>query len=353
MSDTNGVVKHEETSSNSKTSGLESSEDVLLPLIKKYVDRCETLSRVTLSEARSSVTEELGRDVDKKSFKTILISYLQQKQAEDDKKRKRSEEEVSDISDESEEEDSDEEDEVEDVRPSKKSRMARASPTKGKKQKGSFATIKNHLSPILAKFLGVKEETRPQVVKKMWEYIKEHELQEPSDKRQINCDKELKKIFKRDFVTMFSMNKFLSFHMISQKDWDSGERKFKLAALEEPDDKPTRTRTSRDSKKLARTTKRVRETPKRKTNSTGTKGGFAKPLRISEKLQEFMGTDTAARTEVIKKLWEHIRSFELQNPKNKREILCDDTLKRLLGQNKVTIFSMNKHIQPHFIKDDE
>lgn len=51
--------------------------------------------------------------------------------------------------------------------------------------------------------------SRPQVVKKIWEYIKANELQDPSDKRQILCDEKLQSVFKTDKVHMFTMNKLL------------------------------------------------------------------------------------------------------------------------------------------------
>jgi len=47
------------------------------------------------------------------------------------------------------------------------------------------------------------------VVKKLWEYIKGNELQDPSDKRQIMCDEKLQAVFKQSRVDMFQMNKLL------------------------------------------------------------------------------------------------------------------------------------------------
>jgi upstream activation factor subunit UAF30 len=47
------------------------------------------------------------------------------------------------------------------------------------------------------------------VVKKIWEYIKERDLQDPADKRQIRCDEKLQSVFKTDKVHMFTMNKLL------------------------------------------------------------------------------------------------------------------------------------------------
>lgn len=52
--------------------------------------------------------------------------------------------------------------------------------------------------------------SRPQVVKKIWEYIKARDLQDQSDKRQILCDEKLQLVFKTDKVHMFTMNKILS-----------------------------------------------------------------------------------------------------------------------------------------------
>lgn len=47
----------------------------------------------------------------------------------------------------------------------------------------------------------------------MWEYIKAHKLQNPDDGREILADDKLKKVFGKDKVTMFEMNKFLAQHL--------------------------------------------------------------------------------------------------------------------------------------------
>jgi hypothetical protein len=44
---------------------------------------------------------------------------------------------------------------------------------------------------------------------------------------------------------------------------------------------------------------------------------------------------------------EYIRSHNLQNPENRREILADDKLQRVFGKDKVTMFEMNKHLAGH------
>ena len=52
--------------------------------------------------------------------------------------------------------------------------------------------------------------SRPQTVKKIWEYIRKWDLQDPADKRQIRCDEPMRAVFKQDKVHMFTMNRILS-----------------------------------------------------------------------------------------------------------------------------------------------
>jgi len=54
---------------------------------------------------------------------------------------------------------------------------------------------------------------------------------------------------------------------------------------------------------------------------------------------------------VTQALWAYIRKHQLQNPEDKREILCDDALKAVMGgKKKLTMFTMNKYITPHIIE---
>lgn len=69
------------------------------------------------------------------------------------------------------------------------------------------------LSEPLADLVGTTQLSRPQAVKKIWEYIKANDLQNPADKRQIRCDERLQLVFKTDQVHMFTMNKLLGNHL--------------------------------------------------------------------------------------------------------------------------------------------
>ncbi|KAF2994852.1 hypothetical protein E8E13_003898 [Curvularia kusanoi] len=66
------------------------------------------------------------------------------------------------------------------------------------------------LSPALSALLNETQLSRPQTVKKIWEYVKERDLQDPADKRQIRCDDAMRAVFKSDRVHMFTMNKILN-----------------------------------------------------------------------------------------------------------------------------------------------
>ena len=76
-------------------------------------------------------------------------------------------------------------------------------------------------------------------------------------------------------------------------------------------------------------------------------GGLARPVQPSAELGAIVGTDPLPRSEVVSKVWDHIRKNNLQNPENKREILADDKLKKVFGVDKCTMFEMNKHLSRH------
>jgi len=70
------------------------------------------------------------------------------------------------------------------------------------------------LSPQLAAVVGAKELSRPEVTKKVWEYIKAKELQDPNNKRLIVPDNKLEKVFGHsDPVDMMKLPGILSKHI--------------------------------------------------------------------------------------------------------------------------------------------
>ena len=68
-------------------------------------------------------------------------------------------------------------------------------------------------SAELATVVGSEKLPRGEVVSKVWAYIKKNNLQNPENKREIVADAALKKVFGKDKVTMFEMNKHLAKHL--------------------------------------------------------------------------------------------------------------------------------------------
>lgn len=71
-----------------------------------------------------------------------------------------------------------------------------------------------NLSSDLEAVVGPGPMPRSQVVKKMWEYIKANDLQNPANKRNIFADDKLRPLFDgKKEVTMFEMTKLVSKHI--------------------------------------------------------------------------------------------------------------------------------------------
>lgn len=68
-------------------------------------------------------------------------------------------------------------------------------------------------SPELEAVIGAGPFPRTEVVKKLWDYIKKHNPQNPQNKRNIIADDKLKPVFGKSEVTMFEMTKLVSKHL--------------------------------------------------------------------------------------------------------------------------------------------
>jgi upstream activation factor subunit UAF30 len=81
---------------------------------------------------------------------------------------------------------------------------------------------------------------------------------------------------------------------------------------------------------------------------------FTRPLLLSSALSNFMGgLGEMSRPEVVKHLWRYIKDHDLQDPKDKRFILCDTQLKSLFGHERINAFRMNKYLTAHLHDKDE
>ena len=82
-------------------------------------------------------------------------------------------------------------------------------------QKANSAFMKPmNVSSELEVVVGKGPMPRSQVAKKIWEYIKKNGLQDTVNKRNINADENLKKVFGgKGTVSMFEMTKLVSKHL--------------------------------------------------------------------------------------------------------------------------------------------
>ncbi|KAL6546815.1 hypothetical protein OROMI_022536 [Orobanche minor] len=100
----------------------------------------------------------------------------------------------------------------------------------------------------------------------------------------------------------------------------------------------------------------VSQTPKGRA-SAGTKrrggpGGLNKVCGVSPKLQAIVGEPALPRTEIVKQLWIYIRKHNLQDPGNRRKIICDDALRLVFETDCTDMFKMNKLLAKHILPLD-
>lgn len=96
----------------------------------------------------------------------------------------------------------------------------------------------------------------------------------------------------------------------------------------------------------------------RKNKGENSNSGFMKPVLVSDDLAQFIGVDNKepiTRVLITKKICQHIKDKDLQNPADRREILPDPALKKLFSitdqdPEPLTYYGIQKRIQRHIHK---
>ncbi|OAY67599.1 upstream activation factor subunit spp27-like [Ananas comosus] len=79
--------------------------------------------------------------------------------------------------------------------------------------------------------------------------------------------------------------------------------------------------------------------------------GITKPRPISPELQELVGVKEIPRTQALKLIWAYIKENNLQDPENKRIVVCDEKLKKIFGgKDRVGFLEISGLLNPHFMK---
>nr|ACG35017.1 SWIB/MDM2 domain containing protein [Zea mays] len=174
------------------------------------------------------------------------------------------------------------------------------------------------ISPELQTIVGETAMSRTQIVKQLWAYIRQNNLQDPDDKRKIICNDELRVVFETDTTDMFKMNKLLAKHI-----------------------------TPLDPKSQLHEVKRM----KAPTMSPQPGRPIDQPsIVISDALAKFIGTDgTFPQDDALKYLWDYIKANQLEDVINE-SILCDSKLQELFGCESIPMSGLSEMLGHHFIK---
>ncbi|XP_052725578.1 upstream activation factor subunit spp27 isoform X5 [Vigna angularis] len=320
------------------------SESELIGRLREFL-RSSDLNTTTTATVRRQLEADFGIDLShRKAFIREQVDLFlqtehnqpQQQQQDDDVPKDEGEEEEealnnpdqsesSDSKEESEEDDDNDEEERDKPKHAKNAQKNKGRSNKlgdevAKKRGGGFCKLCS-LSPQLQEFMGAPEMARTEVVKQIWAYIRERNLQDPNNRRNIICDDRMRALFNVNSINMFQMNKVLSKHI-----WPLDS--------DDDSDEPKR---------------------KEKRQKGAGKSGFLAPLQLSDALVNFLGTGESelSRTDVIKRMWDYIKGNNLQDPSNKRQIICDEKLKELFDVDSFNGFTVTKLLAPHFIKTQQ
>jgi len=92
--------------------------------------------------------------------------------------------------------------------------MAAPTVTKGKRQPGAGFMKPVQPDAKLAEIIGGEPVPRTEITRKVWDYIRDHNLQDPENKTFIKADDKLREIFGgKDRVNMFEMTKLVFNHV--------------------------------------------------------------------------------------------------------------------------------------------
>lgn len=88
----------------------------------------------------------------------------------------------------------------------------------------------------------------------------------------------------------------------------------------------------------------------KETGGAGAKqarGGIAQKVQPDATLAAVVGNEPLTRADLTKKIWDYIKSNDLQDAKDRRAINADDKLRPIFGKDQVSMFEMTKLVNQH------
>ncbi|CAL5324695.1 unnamed protein product [Camellia sinensis] len=317
------------------------SDSELVGRLRDFL-RTSDLTTTTTATIRRRLEEDFGIDLsDKKAFIREQVDLYLQSQV--DNAQENEEEDEGEVNEE-EEDDDDEEEEASNGKSTSKRGSKKQNKEVKKRGGGGGFTKLCSLSPELQKFVGVPELARTEVVKQLWNYIREKNLQDPSNRRNIICDDTLRALFAVDCINMFQMNKSLAKHIWPLDSDDAASVK------STPKEKPRKQK----QRKQEREDDSDDEPKRKEKRQKGGNSGFLAPLPLSDALVKFLGTgeSSLSRSEVVKRIWQYIKQNNLQDPSDKRRIISDEKLRELFDVDSFNGFTVSKLLTTHFMKTE-
>uniref|UniRef100_A0ACD5Y8G1 Uncharacterized protein n=1 Tax=Avena sativa TaxID=4498 RepID=A0ACD5Y8G1_AVESA len=205
-------------------------------------------------------------------------------------------------------------------------RPKKESASTGVKRKGGTGGLNKvcGVSPELQAIVGEPTMARTEIVRQLWAYIRRNDLQDPNNKRKIICNNELRLVFETDCTDMFKMNKLLAKHIRPLEPTKDSNRDLKK--MKPAEDEPSPTAEADATNQL--------------------------PVIVSDALASFFGTGEREmpHSEAVKRVWDHIKSNNLEDPSNPTMILCDSKLKDLFGCESVAALGVPQLVSHHLFE---
>lgn len=187
-----------------------------------------------------------------------------------------------------------------------------------------------------------KAQLRPVILKRLSSYVKENNLQDPSDKRKVICDAKLESIFGVKDCTILEMSKYITPYL--RKPEELGGRYIEEARLAEEEYIKMK---EEEEKKNGGSKKKGKRRPS-KANGAAMKEGrkIFKPVILSKELAAICRVNEMPRQQIIQAIWEYIRLNNLQGQKGE-PVRCDFLLKQVYKTDTVDVRTIMKGISGH------
>ncbi|MCL7037600.1 hypothetical protein MKW94_013602 [Papaver nudicaule] len=220
------------------------------------------------------------------------------------------------------------------------------------------------VSPELQTIVGEPTMPRTEIVKQLWAYIRKHKLQDPSNKRKIICNDELRLVFETDCTDMFKMNKLLSKHIIALEPSKESGREKKRAKVEaesasestEPSSPSSHVNLNEIlySLNYDEESGEEKKPVKAEEESASESGVPLSPslVIISDALAKFFGSGDREipQSEALRRVWEYIQENHLEDPTDSLMILCDQKLQELFGCETLPALGVTEMVGHHLFK---